>query len=111
MTDNNLISDAMVSMPDRDSDADDVEQSFGLETGRYRRESGEFADGSPPPDFDSDVRRFRAQDGRFKDRARDLGAGTPHDAPAEDAATNAYETSGEEMDNSVDDAFDFEIDI
>lgn len=70
---------------------DAIEQSFGNDTGRYRQPNGQFATGGPPQDYDGGVDRFRGQDGRFKSRSRDLGAGTPHDAPRRDASTNAFE--------------------
>lgn len=67
---------------------DEIEQSFGIESGRYRRDDGTFAVGSPPTDYDQGTERYRANDGRFKNRSKDLGMGTPHDAPADDAATS-----------------------
>lgn len=71
---------------------DDIEQSFGLDTGRYRDpDDGEFVDGSPPPDYNASAKRFQAQDGEFKDRSFDLGAGTEHDAPADDAENSEFD--------------------
>lgn len=83
-----------------DSDVTDkeLEQSFGIESGRYRNpESGEFHDGSPPTDYDSEVDRFRANNGRFKNRSKDLGMGEDFDAPEEDARNSfdAEEMEGE----------------
>ena len=48
------------------------EDAFELDTGRFRDEDGEFETGSPPPDYDGDVDRYRAADGRFKSRSSDL---------------------------------------
>lgn len=49
------------------------ESNFERETGRFRDpEHGVFEEGSPPPDLDRGVDRFRAADGRFKDRSADL---------------------------------------
>ncbi len=62
-----------------------VEQSFDTETGRYRRSDGEFAEGSPPNDYNSKANRFQSEDGTFKSRSADLGAGTKWDAPEDDA--------------------------
>lgn len=70
---------------------DEIEQSFGLETGRYRGDDGEFVDGSPPPDFNAEADRFQGKNGEFKDRSHDLGAGTEHDAPADDAENNDFD--------------------
>lgn len=78
----------MVDPFNSNSQDESIEQSFGLETGRYRGEDGEFVDGSPPVDFDADVDRFRANDGQFKNRSQDLGMGTEWDAPEDDAATD-----------------------
>jgi hypothetical protein len=66
-------------------DAEEIEQSFQIETGRYRGDDGEFVEGSPPDDYDSEVDRFRADDGQFKNRAADLGEDTPWDAPDPDS--------------------------
>lgn len=45
---------------------------FELETGQFRApDSGRFEPGGPPPDFDQEVRRYRADSGRFKTRPAD----------------------------------------
>ncbi len=69
---------------------DDIEQSFGLQTGRYRGEDGQFVEGSPPPDYNAEADRFQGLNGEFKGRSFDLGAGTEHDAPADDAANSSF---------------------
>jgi len=55
------------------------EESFDEQTGRYRQEDGTMARGSPPSDYDQEIRGFRARDGEFKSRSKDLGEGTPYD--------------------------------
>lgn len=70
---------------------EEIEQSFGLETGRYRGDDGRFVDGSPPPDYNSRANRFQAKDGGFKNRSHDLGAGTEWDAPEDDAETSMFD--------------------
>lgn len=76
----------MVNLSETNSES--IEQSFGIETGRYRKSDGQFAEGSPPTDYDADSDRFRARDGKFKNRSKDLGMFTEWDAPADDAATD-----------------------
>jgi hypothetical protein len=68
--------------------AERTEQSFGIQSGRYRKKNGEFHEGSPPSDYDSEAKRFRANDGQFKSRSQDLGMGEPFDAPRKDAKTD-----------------------
>lgn len=58
--------------------SDNREAAFELDTGRFRGEDGEFEDGSPPPDYDSEANRYRAEDGEFKESSEDL-----YDEPAE----------------------------
>lgn len=58
---------------DSDRITDNREHLFELDTARFRDpETGVFEPGSAPPDLDETVDRFRAEDGRFKDRAADL---------------------------------------
>lgn len=72
-------------------DFEDIEQSFDLNTGRYRGDNGQFVDGSPPSDYNSKANRFQAKDGGFKDRSWDLGEGTEWDAPVDDTGNNEFE--------------------
>ena len=52
---------------------DNREGDFSLSTGRFRNpETGEFEDGSSPPDYDSEANRYRAENGQFKSRSADL---------------------------------------
>jgi len=58
---------------------DNREGDFSLSTGRFRNpETGEFEDGSSPPDYDSETNRYRAESGQFKVQSADL-----YDEPAE----------------------------
>lgn len=60
-------------MAQDDRITDNREHLFELDTGRFRNdETGMFEPGGAPPDLDETVDRFRAEDGRFKDRAADL---------------------------------------
>ena len=55
------------------------EDNFDIGSGRvHDPRSGEFEPGSPPPDLDTGVDRYRRSDGRFKSRSTDL-----YDEPAE----------------------------
>jgi hypothetical protein len=52
---------------------DNREGDFSLSTGRFRNpETGEFEDGSSPPDYDSEANRYRAENGQFKSQSADL---------------------------------------
>jgi len=58
---------------------DNREGDFSLSTGRFRNpETGEFEDGSSPPDYDSETNRYRGENGQFKSQSADL-----YDEPAE----------------------------
>lgn len=58
---------------------DNRESDFDLEVGQFRNpSSGRFELGRAPPDYGHDAKRFRANDGQFKDRSADL-----FDEPAE----------------------------
>ena len=49
------------------------EGNFDIESGRFHNpETGQFEEGSPPPDLDEEVDRFRAKDGKFKSSSADL---------------------------------------
>lgn len=49
------------------------EGNFSRESARFHDpDTGEFEAGSPPPDLDTDVDRYRAVDGKFKSRSADL---------------------------------------
>lgn len=49
------------------------ESDFNIESGRFHDdETGEFEPGSPPPDLGTSVDRYRAEDGKFKGRSKDL---------------------------------------
>lgn len=48
------------------------EGMFDLSAGRFRDDMGMFEPGSPPPDYDDVTDRYRAVDGKFKKRSRDL---------------------------------------
>ena len=52
---------------------DNREGDFALSTGRFRNpQTGEFEDGSSPPDYDSEANRYRAENGQFKSQSADL---------------------------------------
>lgn len=48
------------------------EHRFDRASGRFHGPDGQFEPGSPPPDLDPSVDRYRAKDGRFKKRSADL---------------------------------------
>lgn len=48
------------------------EGNFDVESGRFHDpESGRFESGSPPPEWDGRGRRYRAENGQWKDRPAD----------------------------------------
>lgn len=67
-------SDAGGSRRDDDLDiTENREPFFNRGSGRFHDpDTGLFEAGSPPPDLDTSVDRFRAEDGQFKSRSTDL---------------------------------------